>query len=171
MISKVISAGLFGIDAFLVDVEVDIAQGLAHWTTVGLPESSVKESRDRIIAAIKNSGYQFERKRITINLAPADIKKEGTAFDLPMAIGLLASSNLIKGHAFAKIYRDWETSYPDVGRDLLDPALLSLKKDCFPVFPTISLHWLLTVFHGPSTLVSCFIQYLSTPLSTSTGSQ
>ncbi len=102
MISKVISAGLFGIDAFLVDVEVDIAQGLAHWTTVGLPESSVKESRDRIIAAIKNSGYQFERKRITINLAPADIKKEGTAFDLPMAIGLLASSNLIKGHAFSE---------------------------------------------------------------------
>ncbi|QQR80926.1 MAG: YifB family Mg chelatase-like AAA ATPase [Deltaproteobacteria bacterium] len=98
MISKVMSAGLFGIEAFLVDVEVDIAQGLAHWTTVGLPESSVKESRDRIIAAIKNSGYQFERKRITINLAPADIKKEGTAFDLPMALGLLASSELIKNN-------------------------------------------------------------------------
>ncbi len=102
MISKVMSAGLFGIEAFLVDVEVDIAQGLAHWTTVGLPESSVKESRDRIIAAIKNSGYQFERKRITINLAPADVKKEGTAFDLPMAIGLLASSDLIKSASFSE---------------------------------------------------------------------
>ena len=95
MLSKVYSAGLLGIDAYLVDVEVDIAQGLAQWNTVGLPESSVKESRDRVIAAIRNSGYSFERKRITINLAPADVKKEGTAFDLPIAIGLLASSELI----------------------------------------------------------------------------
>lgn len=95
MLSKVLSAGLLGIDAYLVEVEVDIAQGLANWNTVGLPESSVRESRDRVIAAIKNSGYSFERRRITINLAPADIKKEGTAFDLPIALGLLASSELI----------------------------------------------------------------------------
>jgi magnesium chelatase family protein len=99
VLSKVYSAGLLGIDAYLVDVEVDIAHGLAQWNTVGLPESSVKESRDRVIAAIKNSGYSFERKRITINLAPADIKKEGTAFDLPIAIGLLASSELIPREA------------------------------------------------------------------------
>ncbi len=95
MLSKVFSAGLVGIESYLVEVEVDIAQGLANWNTVGLPESSVKESRDRVIAAIRNSGYHFERKRITINLAPADIKKEGTAFDLPIAVGLLASSELI----------------------------------------------------------------------------
>lgn len=95
MLSRVFSAGLLGIDGFLVDVEVDIAQGLANWNTVGLPESSVKESRDRVIAAIKNSGYSFEKRRITINLAPADVKKEGTAFDLPIALGLLASSELI----------------------------------------------------------------------------
>lgn len=95
MLSKIFSAGLLGIDGYLVDVEVDISQGLALWNTVGLPESTVRESRDRVIAAIKNSGYQFEKKRITINLAPADVKKEGTAFDLPIAIGLLASSELI----------------------------------------------------------------------------
>ncbi len=95
MLSKIFSAGLLGIDAYLVDVEVDIAQGLATWNTVGLPESSVRESRDRVIAAIKNYGYSFDRRRITINLAPANIKKEGTAFDLPIAIGLLASSELI----------------------------------------------------------------------------
>lgn len=100
MLSKVFSAGLLGIDAFLVDVEVDIAAGLANWNTVGLPESSVRESRDRVIAAIRNSGYSFERRRITINLAPADIKKEGTAFDLPIAVGLLASSELIPAESF-----------------------------------------------------------------------
>lgn len=99
MLSKVYSAGLLGVDGYLVDVEVDIAQGLANWNTVGLPESSVRESRDRVIAAIKNSGYSFERKRITINLAPADVKKEGTAFDLPIAVGLLASSELIPREA------------------------------------------------------------------------
>lgn len=100
MLSKVFSAGLLGIDGYLVEVEVDIAhQGLANWNTVGLPESSVRESRDRVIAAIKNSGYSFEKRRITINLAPADIKKEGTAFDLPIAVGLLASSELIDREA------------------------------------------------------------------------
>ncbi len=99
MLSLVQSAGVHGIEAFLVDVEVDIAPGLANWNTVGLPESSVKESRDRVIAAIKNSGYHFERRRITINLAPADIRKEGTAFDLPIAIGLMASSEMIPREA------------------------------------------------------------------------
>ena len=94
MLSKVYSAGLLGIDAYRVDVEVDIALGLANWNTVGLPESSVRESRDRVIAAIKNSGYDFNRRRITINLAPANVKKEGTAFDLPIALGLMASSEL-----------------------------------------------------------------------------
>lgn len=95
MLSKVFSAGLLGIDAYLVEVEVDIAMGLANWNTVGLPESTVRESRDRVIAAIRNSGYDFHRRRVTINLAPADIKKEGTAFDLPIALGLLASSEVI----------------------------------------------------------------------------
>ncbi len=83
---------LIGIDAYPVEVEVDIAQGLPQFATVGLPEGAVKESKDRIKSAIKNSGYEFPARRITINLAPADIRKDGAAFDLPMAIGLLAAT-------------------------------------------------------------------------------
>src|SRR3989338_2794366 len=94
MLSKVQSAGLVGVDAYLMDVEVDIRLSqFPRWHTVGLPENEVKESKERIISAIKNSGYDFTQRKITINLAPADVKKEGTALDLPMALGLLASSN------------------------------------------------------------------------------
>ena len=86
MLAKVLSGALLGIDAYPVEVEVDIAQGLPQFATVGLPEGAVKESKDRVESAIKNSGYEFPTRRITINLAPADIKKEGAAFDLPIAI-------------------------------------------------------------------------------------
>jgi len=96
MLAKVLSGALLGIDAYPVDVEVDIAQGLPQFATVGLPEGAVKESKDRVKSAIKNSGYEFPARRITINLAPADIKKDGAAFDLPMAIGLLSASGVIK---------------------------------------------------------------------------
>jgi magnesium chelatase family protein len=97
MIAKVLSGALLGIDAYRVEVEVDIAQGLPQFSTVGLPEGAVKESKDRIKSAIKNSGYEFPARRITINLAPADIRKEGTAFDLPMAVGLLLATGVLKG--------------------------------------------------------------------------
>ncbi len=95
MLAKVLSGALFGIDAYPVEVEVDIAQGLPQFATVGLPEGAVKESKDRVKSAIKNSGYEFPTRRITINLAPADIRKEGTAFDLPMAVGLLTATGLV----------------------------------------------------------------------------
>ncbi len=96
MLATVQSAGLVGIDAYLLTVEVDIClQSLPKWHTVGLAESEVKESKERVIAAIRNSGYDFAQRKITINLAPADIKKEGTAFDLPIALGLLAASGLV----------------------------------------------------------------------------
>jgi magnesium chelatase family protein len=95
MLAKVNSAALYGIDALRVEVEIDLASGLPQLATVGLPEGAVKESKDRIRAAIKNCGYNFPAKRITINLAPADIKKEGSAYDLPMAIGILAAEGLI----------------------------------------------------------------------------
>lgn len=97
MLAKVLSGALLGIDAYRVEVEVDIAQGLPQFSTVGLPEGAVKESKDRIKSAIKNSGYDFPARRITINLAPADIRKEGTAFDLPMAVGLLLATGTLKG--------------------------------------------------------------------------
>ncbi|MCL2699095.1 MAG: YifB family Mg chelatase-like AAA ATPase [Defluviitaleaceae bacterium] len=89
MFSKVKSAAILGIDGYVVDVEVDVSSGLPAFDLVGLASSAVKESKERVRTAIKNSGYLFPVKRITINLAPADIKKEGPGFDLPIAIGVL----------------------------------------------------------------------------------
>ena len=104
MLAKVKSGAVLGIDAYLVEVEVDLALGLPVFSLVGLPDGAVKESKDRVKSAIKNSGYEYPSRRITINLAPADVKKEGAAFDLPIAVGLLAASGLIehdKLHDFA----------------------------------------------------------------------
>ncbi len=95
MLAKVCSGALIGIDAYPVEVEVDIAQGLPQFSTVGLPEGAVRESKDRVKSAIKNSGYDFPARRITINLAPADIRKDGAAFDLPIAIGLLCATGVV----------------------------------------------------------------------------
>ncbi|MDI6800958.1 MAG: YifB family Mg chelatase-like AAA ATPase [Thermodesulfovibrionales bacterium] len=96
MLSKVLSACVYGIDAHTVEVEVDItSKGLPHFSMVGLPDATVKESRDRIKAALKNIGFNFPLKQITVNLAPADLKKEGSSFDLPIAVGIIASENLI----------------------------------------------------------------------------
>ena len=95
MLARVKSGALIGIDAYPVEVEVDIAQGLPQFATVGLPEGAVKESKDRVKSAIKNSGYDFPARRITINLAPADIRKDGAAFDLPIAIGLLCATGVV----------------------------------------------------------------------------
>lgn len=96
MISKVHTATVYGIDGIKVDVEVDISFGLPSFTIVGLPEVSVKESKERVRAAIKNAGFDFPNDRITINLAPADVRKEGSSFDLPIAIGLLTSMGILK---------------------------------------------------------------------------
>lgn len=95
MLARVLSSAVIGIDAYLVEVEVDIAQGLPTFTTVGLPEAAVKESRERVKSAITNSGYTFPADRITVNLAPANIKKEGTGFDLPMALGILSATGIL----------------------------------------------------------------------------
>jgi len=95
VLAKVLSSAVIGVDAYMVEVEVDIAQGLPAFVTVGLPETAVKESKERVRAAIKNSGYAFPDDRITVNLAPAHIKKEGTGFDLPMALGILAAGGIL----------------------------------------------------------------------------
>lgn len=95
MLAKVLSSAVIGIDAYPVEVEVDISQGLPNFTTVGLPETSVKESKERVKSAIKNSGYNFPDDRITVNLAPAHIKKEGTGFDLPIALGILLANGTV----------------------------------------------------------------------------
>jgi len=96
MLAKLKSATLLGIEAHIVDVEVDISRGMAHGVVVGLPDAAVKESRDRIRAALKNSGYYHPKGNVTINLAPADIRKEGPAFDLPMALGMLHADGQIE---------------------------------------------------------------------------
>jgi magnesium chelatase family protein len=95
MLAKVLSSTVIGIDACLVEVEIDISHGLPSFTTVGLAETAVKESRERVKSAITNSGYTFPHDRITVNLAPADLKKEGTGFDLPIALGILSATGLI----------------------------------------------------------------------------
>ncbi len=102
MLAKVFSSAVLGIDAYVVDVEVDIAFGLPSFSTVGLPDLAVKESRDRVKAAIKNAGFDFPARRITVNLAPADIKKEGVAFDLPIAVGILAAMESVRPEALRR---------------------------------------------------------------------
>ncbi|MBI5059194.1 YifB family Mg chelatase-like AAA ATPase [candidate division KSB1 bacterium] len=95
MFAEVLSAALLGIDAYLVKVESHLENGMYAFTVVGLPDSAVKESRERVSAAVKNSGFVMPTRRITVNLAPADVRKEGSAFDLPMALGILAASGQV----------------------------------------------------------------------------
>ena len=97
MFAKALSSAVLGIDAYIVEVEAHLTGSqLPRFLTVGLPEGAVKESKERVTAAIKNSGYKFPLKHVTINLAPADIRKDGSAFDLPIAIGILAATGEVK---------------------------------------------------------------------------
>ncbi|HET6273460.1 MAG TPA: YifB family Mg chelatase-like AAA ATPase [Bacteroidota bacterium] len=95
MLSRVLSGATYGVNAYLVEVETHIEKQIPSFSIVGLPDNAVRESRERVTAAIKNCNYDFPIKKITINLAPADIKKEGSAFDLSMAIGILASTDQV----------------------------------------------------------------------------
>jgi len=103
VLARIASAAVLGIDAYQVDVEVDLAAGLPSLATVGLPAGAVKEGRERVNAAIQNAGFTFPLARITVNLAPADVRKEGSAFDLPIALGILAAS----GQVVLDNLRDW----------------------------------------------------------------
>ena len=100
MLSKLYSCAISGTDGYLIEIEVDISKGLPQISIVGLPDAAIKEAKDRVRSAIKNSGFEFPVKRITINLAPADTKKEGSAYDLPIALGILAAGKEIKENAF-----------------------------------------------------------------------
>jgi magnesium chelatase family protein len=95
MLAKVNSVAVNGLDAQAVEVEVDLAAGLPMFTVVGLPDPTVRESRERVRSALRNSGFTFPQRRVTVNLAPADLRKEGAAFDLPIAIGILAAEGVI----------------------------------------------------------------------------
>lgn len=100
MLAKVLSSAVLGIDAYVVEVETDLFPQLPSFAIVGLPDNAVKESKERVQSAIKNSGFYFPSKKITINLAPADIKKEGSSFDLPIAIGILAATGQLKRQSY-----------------------------------------------------------------------
>lgn len=102
MLAAIRSAAVLGIDAYDVTVEVDVALGMPNWFMVGLPASAVKESRERVGAALVNAGFTVPARRITVNLAPADQRKEGTAFDLPIALGLLVGTGVIDPDAVAR---------------------------------------------------------------------
>lgn len=115
MLSKILSSATLGVEAYKVDVESDIQQQLPAFITVGLPDGAVRESKERVTAAIKNSDFVFPTKRVTINLAPADIKKEGSAFDLPIAVGILAATG--------QILRDRCDEYVILGELSLDGTL------------------------------------------------
>lgn len=96
MLSIVKSMSLQGLEGYLIDVQVDVSAGMPNWQVVGLPDTSVKESNERVRTAIKNSGYEFQSRKIVVNLAPADTKKEGSFFDLPIAVGVLLNFEEIK---------------------------------------------------------------------------
>lgn len=124
MLSKIVSGAVVGIDGYLMEVEVDIARGLPAFTTVGLPEISVRESRERVKAAITNCGYRFPDDRITVNLAPAHIKKGGTGFDLPIALGILAATGVISDNGISRI--------PIIGELALDGRVKPVN-GCLPM--------------------------------------
>src|SRR5437016_4092090 len=95
MLAKVHTVAVNGLEAYAVEVEVDLAFGLPMFTVVGLPDPTVRESRDRVRSALRNCGFSFPQRKVTINLAPADLRKEGAGFELPMAVGILAAEGLV----------------------------------------------------------------------------
>src|SRR5262245_21798560 len=103
MLSCLRTAAVFGIDACPVHVEVDVSFGLPSFTMVGLPDTSVRESRERVKLAIRNSGFEFPPHRITVNLSPTDVRKAGASFDLPIALGILAASGIVERRQIADL--------------------------------------------------------------------
>jgi magnesium chelatase family protein len=128
VLAKVLSAALVGLDAHLVEVEVDISGGLPQFSVVGLPDVTVRESRDRVRAALKNTGFSFPVKRITVNLAPADLKKEGAGLDLAIAMGLLVAEGIVPAELIRDIVLVGELSLD--GRIKAVPGALSIGLAC-----------------------------------------
>ena len=110
MLAKVCSVAVNGLEAYPVQVEVDLAGGLPLFTVVGLPDATVRESRDRVRSALRNSGFSFPQRRVTVNLAPADLPKEGAGFELPIAVGILVAEGLIPAEALDGIVLAGEVS-------------------------------------------------------------
>jgi len=132
MLAKVKSGCVMGIDAYPIDVEVDVSNGLPAFSVVGLPDTAIRESRDRIRSAIKNSDFKFPSGRITVNLSPADIKKEGVGLDLPIAIGVLCASGHLDQNEINDLIFCGELSLNGKLRSFRGalPVAMSLKKRC-----------------------------------------
>lgn len=128
MLAKVLSATLAGLEAHLVEVEVDIGGGLPQFSVVGLPDTTVRESRDRVRAALKNTGFSFPVKKITVNLAPADLKKEGSGFDLAIAVAILVAEGVVPETSMAERVLVGELSLD--GRIKPVPGVLSIAMLC-----------------------------------------
>jgi magnesium chelatase family protein len=122
VLSRILSGATYGVNAYVVEVETHLEKSLPGFSIVGLPDNAVRESRERISAAIRNSGFEFPLRKITVNLAPADIKKEGSSYDLPMAIGILSSSEQVK---------------PDVLSDFVLVGEMALDGSLRPVHGTL----------------------------------
>ncbi len=118
MLAKISSFGLLGIEAYPIEIEVDVSNGLPAVTMVGLADTAVKESKERVKSAIKNSGFRWPGERITISLTPSDIRKEGSSFDLPIALGILTASQQINGLGFQNYYILGELSLNGILRSL-----------------------------------------------------
>mgnify|MGYP002629396605 FL=1 len=132
MFAKVLSSAVLGVDAYIVKVEAHLENVYpASFMTVGLPEGAVKESKERVMAAIKNTGFQLKQKRIVINLAPADIRKEGTAFDLPIAVGILAAHGVVDSTFLDKVILIGELSLDGKLRPVkgIFPICLKARQD------------------------------------------
>ncbi len=136
MLAKITSCTAVGVSGLLIDVEVDVALGLPTYATVGLPDSAVRENKDRVKAAIKNRGYEFPNRKITVNLAPADVKKEGAGFDLPTAIGILAAAELVPVEKLASVCIVGELSLDGSVRRVrgLLPMLMAAREAGIPCF-------------------------------------
>ncbi|MFA6570907.1 MAG: YifB family Mg chelatase-like AAA ATPase [Bacteroidota bacterium] len=127
MYSRLFSASTFGINGFIVDIETHLDSAVPNFLMVGLPDNAVKESRERVTAAVKNSDLVFPAKRITVNLAPADIKKEGSAFDLPIALGILTAVELIKNESLDKTIILGELSLDGTLREIHGTLSLAIE--------------------------------------------
>ena len=136
MLAKVQSGAVLGIDAYIVKVELNVSEGFPSFNTVGLPDIAIKEARDRVEAAIKNSAFMFPIKRITANLAPADIRKEGSAFDLPLAIALLAATGQVSMALLGKYAILGELSMDGSVRPIIGalPIAVGVRDDNTPAF-------------------------------------
>ncbi|MCL2888315.1 MAG: YifB family Mg chelatase-like AAA ATPase [Elusimicrobia bacterium] len=130
MLSTVLSAGVRGVDGFAIEVEADIAPGMPNMAVVGLADTEIKEAKERVVSAVRNSGLEFPLKRITVNLSPADIKKSGTGLDLAIAVAILAASEQIKAPAVNNL-----KNYLFIGELGLDGSL----RPCAGVLPMLSI--------------------------------